>query len=141
MKETYGPFVPVDKTNRLYRPRLRGRAKPLAAMLNTSPLHAVEPAHATPRRQDAYGDIHQRLLEGYAPPSVVVDDHNEIVHLSNSASQFLQFRACQPALNLVNAVHPALRLDVRTALHQAFESMTRVQARRIAMSRPAGTSY
>jgi len=140
--DTHDMFGTIDKANRLYRAQQRVRSKPLAAMLPAvaASSHA-EKLTAAPRRQDAYAEIHQSLLESYAPPSVVVDDRNEIVHLSDSAGQFLRFTAGEPSLSLVNAVHPALRLDVRTALHQAFQTMKRIEARHIEMKRPAGNSY
>jgi len=140
--ETHDTFVVVDKPNRLYRAQMRSRTKPLAAMLPAVVTHAVPSTAASPvRRHDAYGEIHQSLLESYAPPSVVVDDHHAIVHLSESAGQFLRFTAGEPTLGLVNAVHPALRLDVRAALHQAFQTMKRVEAKHVELKRPTGTSY
>src|SRR5436190_124896 len=140
--DAHDVFVTIDKSNRLYRAQQRVRAKPLASMLpavvTPSP---AEKLAATPRRLDAYAQIHQGLLESYAPPSVVVDDRNEIVHLSDSAAQFLRFTAGEPSLSLVNVVHPALRLDVRTALHQAFQTMQRIEVRHIEVKRPTGDSY
>ena len=140
--DAHDAFVTVDKTNRLYRAQLRARNKPLAAMLRAPATPTITTPAGTPgRRPDAYGAIHQSLLESYAPPSVVVDEHNEIVHLSDSAGRYLHFTAGEPSLNLVTAVHPALRIDVRTALHQAFQSMARVDLRRVEISRPTGKSY
>ena len=85
--DAHDTFVTIDKTNRLYRAQQRVRAKPLSAMLPAvvAPAIRTEKVVTSPRRQDAYAGIHQSLLESYAPPSVVVDDRNEIVHLSDSA--------------------------------------------------------
>ena len=76
-----------------------------------------------------------------APPSAVFDDQYRIVHLSEDAGQFLQFTAGEPSMHLVHAVHPDLRLDLRTALHQAMQTMHGVEVRRVALHRPGGTSY
>ena len=140
--EARDTFTTVDKSYRLYRAQLRARARPLASMLPAMSLSSPTlSAGATATRRDSYGDLHQGLLESYAPPSIVVDDGQEIVHLSDSAGQFLQFTAGEPSLNLLNAMHPALRLDVRTALHQAMQTMKRVELRGVAFARPSGTSY
>ena len=141
--EVQDMFVTTDKPNRLYRSQLRARARPLASILPTPPRLAPPPAAAagTPGRSDPYGEIHQSLLESYAPPSVVVDDRSEIVHLSDSAGQFLQFTAGAPSLSVVNALLPALRMEVRAALNQAFQTMTRVRTRRVEITRPTGISY
>ena len=148
-----GTSESIDETSRhcsssstsrtgFYRAQMRSRTKPLASMLPAVVTHAIPSTAASPvRRHDAYGEIHQSLLESYAPPSVVVDDHHAIVHLSESAGQFLRFTAGEPTLGLVNAVHPALRLDVRAALHQAFQTMKRVEARHVELKRPTGTSF
>ena len=43
-----------------------------------------------PTLRSTYAQLHQRLLERYAPPSVVVDENYELLHISESAGQFMQ---------------------------------------------------
>jgi two-component system, chemotaxis family, CheB/CheR fusion protein len=74
-------------------------------------------------------DLHQRLLEEYAPPSVIVDDHQNILHLSERAGRYLQFPAGEASLNLLQVVRPELRIDLRTALYQAAQSRSMVGVR------------
>jgi two-component system, chemotaxis family, CheB/CheR fusion protein len=142
--EAHDTFVTVDKSHRLFRAQIRSRARPVSAMLLSSPAtrRALTTAGtAAERRSESFTELHQGLLESYAPPSVVVDDQYRIVHLSESAGQFLQFTAGEPSLNLVHAVHPDLRLDLRTALYQAMQTMKRVAVHRVAFERPGGTSH
>jgi len=142
--EAHDTFVTVDKSHRLFRAQIRSRARPVSAMLLSSPA-ARRPLTTAgtqaERRSESFSDLHQGLLESYAPPSVVVDDQYRIVHLSENAGQFLQFTAGEPSLNLVHAVHPDLRLDLRTALYQAMQTMKRVAVHRVAFERPGGTSH
>jgi len=77
----------------------------------------------------SYADIHQRLLEQYAPPSVIVNEEHEVVHLSERAGRYMQISGGEPSHNLLNIVRPELRLELRTALYQAVQKNTNVEAR------------
>ncbi len=77
----------------------------------------------------SFGDLHQQLLEQYAPPSVVVNEEYEIVHLSERAGQYLQIAGGEPSQNLLKLVKPELRLELRSALYQAVQRRSAVEAR------------
>lgn len=86
------------------------------------------------RERFASPDLHLRLVEQYAPPSIVVNDEHDIVHLSDNAAMYLQFAGGEPSNNLLKFVRPELRLELRTALFQAAQRRTNVNARQIAVS-------
>jgi two-component system CheB/CheR fusion protein len=67
-------------------------------------------------------ELHLKLIEQYAPPSVVVNAEHEIVHLSEHAGRFLKFAGGEPTMNLLRVVHPLVRVELRTALFHAAES-------------------
>ena len=73
----------------------------------------------------SYADLHQQLLEQYAPPSLVVNEQHEIVHLSDRAGEYLQLAGGEPSHNLLASVHPDLRLELSTALYQASQHPSR----------------
>jgi two-component system, chemotaxis family, CheB/CheR fusion protein len=75
-----------------------------------------------------FGDLHQRLLEEYAPPSVVVNEDFEIVHLSANAGRYMQMGGGEPSKNLLNVVREDLRLELRSLLYQAIKRKTNVIA-------------
>ncbi|MFL5766180.1 MAG: CheR family methyltransferase [Bacteroidia bacterium] len=77
----------------------------------------------------SFGDLHQRLLEQYAPPSVVVNEEYDIVHLSERAGHYMQIAAGEPSKNLLKLVKPELRLELRSALYQAVQRQAAVEAR------------
>ena len=77
-------------------------------------------------------ELHFKLIERYAPPSVVVNAEHEIMHLSEHAGAFLKFQGGEPTINLLRVVHPALRIELRTALFRAAESGEPVRASGIA---------
>lgn len=69
-----------------------------------------------------WGELHFRMLDHIAPPSVLVDAEHEILHLSTRAGRYLQFAGGEPSRNLVRLVHPALRIELRAALYEARQS-------------------
>ena len=126
-------FEVVDKKHRIFRARAQARStRQIASVL---PLQAaasptsVENADVAPRRGFSFADVHQRVLEYYAPPSVVVDRESNIVHLSEHAGRFLRFAGGEPSRNLVAAADPALRTELRSTLFQAMHSNKSTEAR------------
>jgi two-component system CheB/CheR fusion protein len=81
-----------------------------------------------------YGDLHQQLLEQYAPPSVVVNQEYDILHLSERAGDYLQVSGGEPSNNLLKLVNPDLRLELRTALLQAVQRATNVEIKNVQVS-------
>ena len=86
-----------------------------------------EPRRESPRA--TFGDLHLLLLEQYAPPSVVVNDDYDIIHLSPRVGRYLQIGGGEPTKNLPQLVHPELRLELRGALYQATSARTSVVVR------------
>ena len=73
--------------------------------------------------------LHQQLLEEYAPPSLIVDEEYEILHLTERASQYLQISGGEISQNLLKLIKPELRLELRSALYQAVQRQSAVEAR------------
>lgn len=93
------------------------------------PLPALPPPPATLERPLSPGELHHRLVERYAQPSVLIDSELEILHISERAGRFLQVSGGEPSLNLLRTVHPALRADVRTAIYAARVSPVGLDSR------------
>lgn len=77
----------------------------------------------------SFGDLHQQLLEQYAPPSVVINEEYDIVHVSERAGRYLQISGGEPSKSLLKLVRPELRLKLRSALYQAVQRQTAVETR------------
>ena len=85
------------------------------------------------RRQILFGELHLKLLEQYAPPSVVVNESYDIVHLSEHGGRYLQFVAGEVTANLPRVVLPPLRIELRTALFKAAQGKESVRGAPIAV--------
>lgn len=70
----------------------------------------------------SWSELHLKLIESLAPPSLIVNEGSDILHLSGSASIFLAFSAGEPSTNLFRAIHPALRVELRAALFRAKQN-------------------
>ncbi|AOM79639.1 CheR family methyltransferase [Pedobacter steynii] len=79
----------------------------------------------------SFGELHQKMLEQYAPPSVVVNEEYEIVHMTERAGKYFEFAGGEPTQNLLKLIRPQIRLELRSALYQAVQSKTVIEARNI----------
>ncbi|MBT1707959.1 PAS domain-containing protein [Fulvivirgaceae bacterium PWU5] len=95
----------------------------------TVPSAIVTPQEYRVRERMTLGDLHQQLLEQYAPPSLVVNEEYEIIHLSERAGRYLQITGGEPTQNLLKMVRHDLRLELRSALYQAVQRKAAVDAR------------
>jgi two-component system CheB/CheR fusion protein len=82
----------------------------------------------------SYSDLHHRLIEHYGPPSIVINEQYEIIHLSDRAGRYLQFNAGDASLNLLKVIRPELQLELRTALYQAARSHVNVDIQGLAVT-------
>ncbi|MDF2440344.1 MAG: two-component system, chemotaxis family, CheB/CheR fusion protein [Abditibacteriota bacterium] len=146
-------FVALDKKHRLFA-RLSVSRQPLplpttrAAMASPSPHLMIAPRlpevpevpelpNSRPLRPLAepsplsFGELHFQLLERFAPPSLLVNENYDIVHLSPNVGRFVRFTGGDVSINLLKVVHPDLRLELRTALFRAVQSGKSVDVERV----------
>jgi two-component system CheB/CheR fusion protein len=128
-------FLRLDANAHVYESRTA--TSRLAIPLADAPLIVPKlPARAEPRLQDRISpaDLHQRVLEQYAPPSVIVTADYTVVHISDQAGKYLQVRGGEPSRDLLLLLRPELRPDVRTALHQAAKARTNIDVNGIVVT-------
>ncbi|WP_445576734.1 PAS domain S-box protein [Pseudomonas sp. E141] len=132
-------FVPVDKRNRIFRVRAgssamrRAPSMPRSGYVRSNALTVV--AETKTSNKISFADIHLRALEKAAPPSVIVDVHGDILHISEGAGSFLRYVAGEMTRSLLALAHPDLRLDIRTTLFQAQQSGAAVTSRKVRIAR------
>ena len=66
-------------------------------------------------------ETHLEMLEQLAPPSVLIDEHWNVEHLSETAGRFLQPRGGPPAQALTDLVRTELLDELRAALNHASQ--------------------
>jgi two-component system CheB/CheR fusion protein len=120
-------FDSVDKQNRIFQARRRLPAPPvrlphLPSIPQLPPTSERTTADRTARQRRSGIELHLEALEECAPPSVLIDEHWHLEHLSATAGRFLQQRGGEPSSSLNDLVRPELADELRATLHQAFES-------------------
>ena len=127
-------FIPVDKKNRIYRARSSGRALHYQSPASTvygARLPEIAPPKLQGKRQSTYGELHQRALARFAPPSVVIDREGNLVHMAEQAGKYLRMGGGEPSRNLLALVLPELRMELRSAMYQAVHQDTVAECRPI----------
>ncbi|MCU1383047.1 MAG: methyltransferase/methylesterase, CheR/CheB with sensor [Acidobacteria bacterium] len=128
-------FVAADKGAHIFESRLVG-GRPGRAMTH-APRDVVpvgpRATHALPQDRISPADLHQRLLDEYGGPSLVVTEDDQIVHVSQAAVRFLAVPAGEPSRDLRKVIIPELRVDLLRAVHQATRARTAVEVPRIVL--------
>ena len=114
-------FRAESKEARIYRRREAETALP---SLPRSPRRAGLPAPPAPPDERAgapisFAEVHGRLRAEAAPPSVLVGENREVVHVAGGAGAYLQVGSGEPTRNVLRLVLPPLRPVVQAALYQA----------------------
>jgi two-component system, chemotaxis family, CheB/CheR fusion protein len=118
-------FEPLDKQHRIFRALTRATGPPM----RLPQLPAVPPPSPVVERVRERGlrlrragvETHIEMLELFAPPSVLIDEHWTVEHLSEAAGRFLQPRGGPPSQTLTDLVRPELLDELRAAMHHASE--------------------
>ena len=66
-------------------------------------------------------EMHLAALEQTAPPSVLIDDRGNVVHLSPTAARFFQQSGGPPTRRVTDLVRPELRDDLHALINRAME--------------------
>ncbi len=106
---------------------------PTLNFLKNDLLQKADDRDLSPQRI-SFGDLHQKLLEQYAPPSLVVNEEYEIMHMTEQVGRYLEFAGGEPTKNLLKLIRPEIRLELRSALYQAVQHKTGVEARNIKLN-------
>ncbi|HEY0991619.1 MAG TPA: PAS domain-containing protein, partial [Kofleriaceae bacterium] len=75
-----------------------------------------------PLERTPAGELHHRVVEQYAPPSILVNEELDILHVSEHAGRLLRITGGEPSRQLLRLIHPALRAELRTAIYAARQS-------------------
>ena len=117
-------FSAEDKTQHVYR-KQNGRSPeprlPLAAA--PSRRHTSERlAGSAPAGPIPYGALHEKMVERFAPPSMLVGPDDKVMHLSEHAGRYLTLPGGEPTTSVFKLVREELRMELRSALHAAQQT-------------------
>ncbi len=128
-------YATLSRENHIYQSRQTpNRTIPVTdSMLSLSTY--LKNKTATPELEDrlpermSFGDLHQQLLELYAPPSVIVNENYDVLHLSETAGRFMQLPGGEPSSNILKLVTTGLRIELRSILYSAVQQKASVKTK------------
>jgi two-component system CheB/CheR fusion protein len=115
-------FAGVDAKHRLFVRRPSNSRLTGDSIVTSGRWGRPAPVLPMPVERAAAGQLHHQLVERYAPPSLLVNEDLDVLHVGERAGEFLHVPGGEPSRQLLRLIHPALRLDLRTAIYAARHS-------------------
>jgi two-component system, chemotaxis family, CheB/CheR fusion protein len=112
-------FAPLDMKRRIYRRRaatglIGAKLNPSRAMITVPRDHGGSGTNAP-----SAGQLHEDVVEQLAPPSILINEDYDVIHVSANAGRYLRFPGGELSRNLLKLVHPDLSFELRAALLEA----------------------
>ncbi|MBI2803805.1 MAG: PAS domain-containing protein [Planctomycetes bacterium] len=119
-------FDVIDRHWKVFRKRRDIRLHP-ATGLATMPLSETAMLLRNPLVNQGKGDpqlpeIYEGLLTRYVPPSLLLNEHHELVHSFGNARTYLQIPEGKATTDVLKMLDHTLRIAVSSALHQAAKA-------------------
>lgn len=115
-------FRSVDKKSNIFIRDSEKLALPNLPLSRADRFYADWPE---PQRQNqiesSHGSHHQKIIEMFGPPSILVNKSDEIVHFSNKAGRYLVQPGGNPTNNIYKRVHPEIRIGLRSAMFKVHD--------------------
>jgi len=102
---------------------------PRSSFVAKSPVKNIDPVYAT---------AFQELLSKYVPPSLMVNEHHELVHTFGDATKLLSQPEGRSTLDVLKMVHGDLRVAIGAALHKAGQQRSSVVYKGVRVSLSKG---
>lgn len=118
-------FTAVDKRWKLYTRKETSSTSLVLGFASTGveePKHITPPTSGTMVREPAptLAALAEKLLiERYAPPSAIINDRGDIVHIHGRTGAYLELAPGQPRLNILVMAREGLRIPLTAALRHA----------------------
>ena len=138
-------FTIVDKTHRLYKAKPWIGERPHVPSMPLALRRTSRAQEGTninrqylvryPEEPVILEEQHQRAIEFYGPPSIVVNERYGIIHVSENAGRYLLQPKGPITGDLLTLVRPELQIELRTALFHSFEKS------KATVSRPVSVQF
>jgi two-component system CheB/CheR fusion protein len=117
-------FLPLEKKHRVYQNVQEAKRSiiPIAPALGKWELKLSDARLGSGGAEALIETLHLRLASRFAPPSVMVSETLDIMHMTEGMEKFLQIPAGSPTRSLLKSVHRSLKFDLRAVLSTAAQN-------------------
>ncbi len=125
-------FAVVDTRHKIFQ--YLGSAKTpiisdyVVPAIRTAPVHNDHPG-INNRKKDEYDPFHHalnELVQDYIPPSIIIDENYNLIHVIHDANQYLTLPTGKVNLNIQNILHPELSITITTAINKALRDQNEI---------------
>jgi two-component system, chemotaxis family, CheB/CheR fusion protein len=125
-------YATVDNKNKIYQNKPNGTNRPFrpinyffndARYIQQTKPHIRHRQNFPVRSEEQYADL---IVEKFAPPSMMVNHHEDVVYTTGDIDRFLQFPNRRTDLNLYNMVRGNMLLAFRKGLRSVREGKSKV---------------
>lgn len=138
-------FSPVEKKCRIFQKRatlsLAPRVPNWIPRSRRMPNPDLYKDSGMPKGQHLQRQVADKIREQFTPPHIVVEADGSIVHYSPHTARYLEPQVGAPNRQLLAIARKGLRLELRTALHEAAEQHRAVVRDRVEMQMEGGVRY
>src|SRR5262249_55252262 len=108
---------------------------PVATVPRVSEQEAGATRKAVPAPFDVQKEADRLLVNQYAPPGLIADEHLHILHFRGNAAPFLSPAPGEASLNLLRMVRPEFAVQLRAAIRSAEKQQSPVRKEGILVKR------
>lgn len=145
IEESSESFETLDKKHHFFQSRLTQSARRLIPSLSLESLEVDRRRTSTQVAQEprviSPGELHQKFLERYASPSVIIDEEYNILHLSDHVGRYFLHGGGELSHNLLKVILPELQSELRTTLFQALQSGRSMETKQVRLNRGGQERY
>ncbi|MDF9799625.1 PAS domain S-box-containing protein [Catalinimonas alkaloidigena] len=83
-----------------------------------------EPSGEREQTSLPYGALHQKMVERYGPPSILLSPDYQVMHVSENAGRYLQISGGELSRDGFKLIRPELQMELRSTIYAAREGRT-----------------
>ncbi len=116
-------FEPISKQGRIFQAQRdvqsKGHLPDLPLQFNQNQLSVSHSWEMSSSTKSGFEQTHQRIMaRHYAPPSVIINDSDDVLHATGDVSRYLSYSSGEPSRNILEMVNSELRHPLRSILYR-----------------------
>jgi two-component system CheB/CheR fusion protein len=80
---------------------------------------------------DLYANAITMMINQYLPPSVLIDENHDLVHVFKDVNKYIKFGIGKANLNIMRIIRPELSIALGTSIHKVFKDKREISYKEI----------